>query len=109
MEETMTRIGTATLAAILVSSFPALASTTRPAVKAFAEVSATGTIIKASDHVASVNHLSVGLYAVVFDIRVDQCAWFAQIVYPGTPEGGGAQTGHSTSAKKIIVRTGSGG
>ena len=109
----MARIRIATclglFAALLMSSLPALASTTRPVVRAFALVAATGEIIKASDHVTGVDHVGVGLYEVAFDIKVNQCAWLAGVVYPGTPGGGGAQTGHSTSAKKILVRTGSGG
>src|SRR5438128_490439 len=88
---------------------PALASTTTPVVKAFAQVSAAGNIIIKSDHVTGVSHISLGVYEVAFNIKVNKCAWFATLVYPGNPtSGGGAQTGHDGTSK-IFVRLGSGG
>src|SRR5262245_20817623 len=97
------------MSGLMMAVLPALASTTRPAVKAFAQVDGTGSVIVASDNVTGVTRVSIGVYEVSFSIKVNKCAWSATVVYPGSPtNGGGAQTGHDGTSK-IFVRTGSGG
>src|SRR5262245_33264923 len=97
------------ISGLLMASLPALASTTKPVVKAVAQVSKGGSIIKASDNVTGAKRLGQGLYEVAFSIKIDQCAWLSSLVYPGTPDGGGTQVGHVKGNSKILVRTGSGG